>query len=679
MEKFFLQFDQSAWWILFILLLSFGLTWFLYSIRNPAWNRTQNWILSGMRFLAIFFSLALLLEPFVNQTIIRTEYPIVAIALDNSQSVIARSSDSLAIMNEFQKLKDDLTNEGISVRTFYLADDDTLQFDQSTTNISRLQQKVENEMEGSNWAATVWLTDGIFNTGSTPLYHQYPVPQFSIGLGDTIPPRDINISRVRYNRVSFKGNETPIQVEASQKGFDGQEVTFNLTENGNVLEQRKIRLDKPTKEFEFILKLEKEGLRKIEISTPIRSGESVEKNNQSSVFLEVIDGRQKVLIVAHAPHPDIRSIRTALDLTDNYQVDLYISSITESRPTDIYDVVIYHGAFTPQTSFDPKGSPGVWHILGEKSSLNLMNKQLTFLNIRKRGSQMDNVTSSPNQSFSKFNLSGDQDVFENFPPISIPFGDYILSGPTEVLLYQRVGSIRTKKPLFTFFDDGSQKVAILAGQNIWKWRLQESAISGNSIVFDNIISKTVQFLSVKNDKQQFRFRTRDSNFSNLQSILFESEVYNDIYERIYGNRISLKLSSENGETEDYEFIDSEYNSSFSIPSLNSGIYTYNASVEVGEKTFTDKGQFLVEEVNKEYLNLTADHNLLKSLAIRTEGDYVHFSEADQLIGKLKARNFKSIISSSESYFPLIQSRWMLLIILLLFSSEWLVRKYLGGY
>ncbi|MEP1096215.1 MAG: hypothetical protein ABJG78_13960 [Cyclobacteriaceae bacterium] len=679
MQKNLLQFDQSEWWILLLVIVSVGLTWFLYSIRNTAWNERQNWILSVIRFISIFLSLSLLLEPFINQRITRTEKPIVAIAVDNSQSVMARTTDSVEFRNKLQSLTENLKNEDFEVRTFGLNDSDSLRFDHPTTDLFSLQQTVSNAMEGRNWVSTILLSDGIFNAGSSPIYKQYPVPQFTVGLGDTIPPKDINISRVLYNRVSFKGNETPIKFEITQNGFDGQEVTFNLTEKGKVLDKQTVKLDRPIQELEFVIKSEEEGLRRMAISTTVRNGEFVAENNRSPIFMEVIDGRQKVLVVASAPHPDIKAIRSVLISTDNYQVDLYTPSLGDERPSDIYDVVIYHGAFSGRIPFTPKETPGLWYILGEKSSLNQLNNSVPFFNIRRRGSQTDNVTASFNQAFSKFSLPDSRGIFDDYPPISIPFGDYNLSGPTEVLLYQRVGSIATRKPLFAFYDDGSQKGAILAGQNIWKWKLQESAINGNSNLFRDIVTKTVQFLSVKNDKQQFRFRSRGNNFSDLQSVLFDSEVYNDIYERIYGNRISLTITSTNSESQEYEFIDSEYNSSFSVPALQSGIYTYRASVQVGEKSFTDRGQFLIEEINREYLNLTADHNLLRNLSQRTGAEYTHYANADQVIEKIRARNFKSIVKSSESYFPLTQSRWMLLIILLLFSGEWFLRKYWGGY
>ncbi|MEQ9402734.1 MAG: hypothetical protein RIM99_04035 [Cyclobacteriaceae bacterium] len=679
MQKNLLQIEQSEWWVLLLIVIAFGLTWFLYSVRKKAWSKNQNLLLGGLRFVAIFLTLGLLLDPYINQSITRTEKPVIAVGIDNSQSVVARTNDSIGFKANLERLRADFTNAGLEVRTFYLNEDDSLNFNHPVTDLSVLQQRIDSDMEGRNHVASILFTDGIFNKGNSPVYRQYAAPQFTIGLGDTIPPKDINLSRILYNRVTFKGNETPIRVEVSQKGFDNQEIVINLSENGRRLDRKRIRLDGSVQEVEFLVKSEEEGLRKMEVSTSILENEFVRENNSSKIFMEVIDGRQKVLIVAETPHPDIKAIRSALSATDNYQTDVYIPSISDKKPEEIYDVVIYHGAFSGRINFNPKEDPGVWYILNEKSALNDFRKNVSFFNIRKRGSQPDKVTAGFNQSFSRFRIPENQGLFEDFPPVTVPFGDYELSGPAEVLLFQRVGSIVTKKPLFAFYDDGSQKSAVLAGQNIWKWKLQESAITGESRMFQEIITKTVQFLSLKNDKQQFRFRSRGNNFSSIEAALFDSEVYNDIYERIYGNKISLKITNDEGESLNYEFTDSEFNSSFSVPMNKSGVYSYEATVKVGDKTLRDKGQFLVEEINREYQNLTANHNLLRVLSAKTEGEYLHYSNLNQLAPALKNRGFKNLIRSSESYFPLLQSSWMLLIILLLFSSEWLLRKYWGGY
>ena len=242
-----------------------------------------------------------------------------------------------------------------------------------------------------------------------------------------------------------------------------------------------------------------------------------------------------------------------------------------------------------------------------------------------------------------------------------------------------LGSVKTQKPLMAVYDDGSQKSAILAGQNIWRWKLQEAAINGNSDQFKNLITKTVQFLSVKNDKKQFRFSVRKNNFSDSEPVVFDAEVYNDIYERIYDNNISITITSEDGQPLNFNFTDSEFLSSFKSPILQPGIYRFQASVQVGNKTLTDQGEFSVQNINPEFLNLTADHRLLKNLSNKTGGAYAHLDKIDELIDEIKQRDFKSIIKSEEDIIPLYRAWWWYLIIFILFSTEWFLRKYWGGY
>ncbi len=679
MQKSLLQLDQSSWWIIVIILLAAGLTWFLYSIAKKPWNSLQGRILSFVRFAAIFLVLFLLLEPLIKQVISRIDKPVVAIVVDTSESIIARSFDSVIFKSKINSLTERLGEEDFEVKTFFFDETGQMNFSYQLTDLSLLLKKVDNEMEGRNWATTLLFTDGIFNQGSSPLYRQYAIPQFTIGLGDTIPPKDISISRVLFNQITYKGNETPIRVEISQKGFDTEEILLTLAEGQKVLQQKVVKLNQSIQEVEFTTKSEAEGLRRLSLSIPVEEGEYVNENNQYEIFIEVIDSKQKVLMVAGVPHPDIKAIRESLSSTGNYQTDVYIPSLGEEKPTDIYDVVIYHGTFSESMDYQPKESPGTWYILGNESSLNTANENVPFLHIQRRGSQPDHVTGVFNQSFSKFKIPDNKTLMENFPPIDVPFGEYSLGGSSEVLLFQRVGNIVTNKPLFVFFDDGSQKSAVFVGHNIWKWKLQEAAVNGTSVQFQQLISKTVQFLSVKNDKKQFQFRSRGNTFSNAEIIRFDAEVYNDIYERVYGNTISLKVTSQEGKIWDFEFVDSEFKSFFKVPPLESGLYSYEASVITSNKKITERGQFLVEKTNREYSTLAADHNLLKSIALKTGGEYLHYSQVDQIMDKIKARDFKNIVSSSESDFPLIQSQWMLLVILLLFSIEWFLRKYWGGY
>lgn len=678
MNKNFLQLDQSGWWVLVIILVSLVFAYLLYSKKKAPWNSTQNRLLSALRFLSVFMLLCLLLEPSIKQVKNEIENPIIVFAIDNSQSTVASTTDSTALKIGIEKIKSDLINSGLKHETYFLNPADSIIFNQKTSNLSSMIRRTDEELQGKNIAATILFSDGLFNRGSSPAYLSYMAPVFTVGLGDTIPPRDVKISRVLYNKVTYKGNESPIQVEVNQKGYDGKLVNISLTEKGKVIDQKEVRLNSSVQEIEFLLKMEEEGLRHLQVTIPAIVDESIKENNRSDIFMEVIDGKEKILIVGAAPHPDIKAIRSTLESTDNYDTELYISGVQDEKPSEIFDVVIFHGAFTSGVNFQLKENPGIWYILSNESSLASANKILPFLDIQRKGSQPDKVSGSFNKNFTKFKID-EVSAFEEFPPIEVPFGDYSLSGPTEVLMYQKLGSITTKKPLMAFYDDGTKKSAVLMGQNIWRWKLQESAIEGSADQFKNFITKTVQFLSVKTDKKRFQFKPRNTTFFNSESAVFDSEVYNDIYERIYGNTINLEIISEDGSSRKYNFQDSKFNNSFTIPPLQGGIYSYKANMKVGDKTFFDDGEFLIENVNPELINLTANHNLLKLVSLKTDGQYIHFSKLNTLTDIIKNQNYKSVIRSSESFYPLQKSLLWFLAIFLLFSSEWFLRKYWGGY
>ncbi|WP_420576176.1 hypothetical protein [Ekhidna sp.] len=676
MDRSFLQLEYSGWWVLLIVLLAAGLSYFLYTQKNVPWNHTKNWLLASIRFFAILAILLLLLSPSVRHVTNTVEKPVIGIALDNSESIIQRNDSAENILKGISKLKENFEKNDIEVSVITFTD--SLDFNAPTTSLSELVDQTKDKLENKNFITILLATDGIYNRGSSPLYKNYITPVFTLGLGDTIPPKDISISRTLYNKVTYKDNETPIQLEVNQEGYDNQQVSVQLREGSNLIAEEKVRLRNTIEEVEFVIKSNEEGLRHLVAHISPMEGESTFENNQSNIFMEVIDGRQKVLFVANSPHPDIKAIRSTLEATGNYETDVYIPEIQSEKPNDIYDVVVFHGAFTSGVQFTPKENPGLWYILSNESSITSANKTLPYINIERRGSQPDKVVGSFNQNFSKFKIE-DASAFEEYPPIEVPFGNYSLSGPVEVLMYQQLGNVKTQKPLMAVYNDGSQKSALLLGQNIWKWKLQEAAINENATQFENLITKTIQFLSVKNDKKQFRFNVRENSFNDSEPALFDVEVYNDIYERIYGNNIQITLTSESDQTQNYNFTDSEYNSTFRSPILAPGIYTYQAQVKVGDKILTDQGEFSIQNINPEFLNLTADHRLLKNLSNKTGGSYAHFNELDRLIDEINKRDFKSVIKSKEELVPLYRAWWWYLIIFMLFSTEWFLRKYWGGY
>ena len=59
--------------------------------------------------------------------------------------------------------------------------------------------------------------------------------------------------------------------------------------------------------------------------TPIK-GEVTEANNAQDFFVDVIDQRQKILILSNSPNPDIAAIKESLEKNDNYEVESSLAS-----------------------------------------------------------------------------------------------------------------------------------------------------------------------------------------------------------------------------------------------------------------------------------------------------------------------------------------------------------------
>ena len=684
MYKNYILFDHSGWWMVMIIILALLAAYIVYGSKDKIWSFKQRSLFFGVRFLAVFCILVLLLNPVIRQLTNNVEKPIVALAIDNSASIIARMEDSLSIKAKIQQLSQQLEQQNIKIEKFYLNQADTLSFDQQTSNLSEIFQNIDESMENRNLVGICFFTDGIYNKGYSPEYLNYSSPVYTVGMGDTLPQKKLKITRVRYNKTTLLGNKTPINVEVDHIGYEGQTVKVLLKENQKIIDDRNIKLTKKISEVDFLVSLKEIGLKHLTVHVEEKKESVDKKKDIKDVFFEIIETRKKILIVASSPHPDIKAIRLALNITGNYSIDLYIPSIHNQIPRERFDVVIYHGAFVSKLALNTlHPESGFWYILNNKSQITRLNDKLDFLQITKRSNQPDRVVGHINKNFSKFKIEPyENDVLDNFPPIEVPFGDYNLLGSYDILLYQKIGKLRTSKPLLVFYDNGIKKNSVLMGENIWRWKLQEMAILGRSDWFNHLIQKTVQYLAINEKKKQFIFRPVNRIYDHLKPILFETEIYNDSYERIFNSNIQLNIFSDKEKktlVKTFDFVDISSYHTFKIPSLQRGIYYYTAKTSVGNKNFKENGTFIVEKTEYEYANLDADHLTLRKIANKTKGEFFRWEDVDNLSKTIIESQPKSLIQSTENFYPLRKKWWWYLIIFSLFSTEWVFRKYLGKY
>jgi hypothetical protein len=695
MDKFKILTEHSPWFILVCLLVGFGYAWLLYQ-KNAPWNKTINRILFGFRWALVTILCLLLLGPFVKYFRNYIEKPVLVLAIDNSQS-IPTGNDTNAlnnIKNKLSQLTEELKKKDMDVevqllnKPASLEDLRGLKFDNPTTNLSQLLKDIQSNYENRNLAGTILVSDGIFNQGIAPTYVQYNFPVHTLGLGDTIARKDINVKAVYYNKIAYTGNKFPIQTEIYNTGFKGENVNVSLKQGGKVIDKKTIRLSRENgiAEVEFYHNAEEKGLQHYTIEAEPLKGEFTFKNNIQHVYIEIIEGRQSILLAALTPHPDIKAIKSAIDKKQNYQLDIYIPGISQLKDNVKYDLVIFHqlpdNAMTARQVLDKytKDNSSVFFIVGPQSNTNYLNTIQNILTISIRPGQKDNVTPSLNKDFEKFRIENEElSVINAYPPLSVGFGEYKVRENSDIVLYQKIGNTVSTKPLLVINSDKEKKTGILCGEGIWEWRLREYQETKDTKVFDTFISNILQFMASKEDKRKFRAYPISNQFLISDRIIFEAETYNELYEKIYGLKIDLRITDEKGVSSSYSFVNNENTSRFEVKGLKPGVYKYYASCKLGGKIEASAGEFTIREILLEALSTTADHNLLRMLSAESKGKFYAAAEIDRLVEDMKKTTGRSIIHTNEEFVEAINLIWLFFLLLALASVEWFLRRYKGGY
>lgn len=701
--QFFTQ--ASPWFTLLCLLVGAGYAFALYQ-KKSVWSPQINYILAGLRFLLVSFLCFLLLSPFIKQNRNTREKPRVVFAIDNSLSV-SLGSDSARSRELLQRLAQTSKQlEGKGVETAVQSFDEglitgkgaapsqvisSLLFNGNATNLSQLLNKIQTNYEGRNLAGVVLVSDGIYNQGVSPAFLPYPFTIHTIGLGDTIPKKDINLKTVYSNKVAYLGNQFPIVAEVHTTGFSNQNLSVSLKKNGKVLERKSIAIkqNQAVSEVSFRTSSNVKGMQHYTVEAEAQAGEFTTQNNVRDAYVDIIDGKEKILLIALTPHPDIKAIKSVIEKNENYEFVSHIVGTSAEAPAPKegkYDLIIahqlpdnYNAGSALVKKYADQGTP-IWYILGGQTNTSQLNNLNQSVFVNARVGQMDQVTPSFNPAFSLFKFESDQgNVLQRMPPVSVPFGDYKVSPGSEVILYQRVGSLVTNKPLLVVNTQKDHKSAVMLGEGLWEWRLEEYALTEKQEVVDEIILKLIQYLSSKEDKRKLRVYPVSDEFFDFEKVVFEAEVYNDIYEKLYDQKIRLDITDEKGKTKSYSFTNSESNSRFDISGLPQGVYRYKASATVLGKAQTSEGEFTVKALQLEALNTTADHNLLRQVAQQSNGRFFLPQEINELQRLLTANRPPDVIQSSEELQEIIHLKWIFFLLLALATAEWGIRKYSGDY
>ncbi len=688
---------QSSPWFILLCLLAGGIYAFVLYQNKKTFSPLQNRILAIVRGLLVSLLAFLLINPLLRNNKSSIEKPTVVLAVDNSASMMHGGQAKLdALKKNLQQLKESIEAKGASVEIQSL-DEETdnqdisaIRFAKKRSDLSQMLANIKSSYEGRNLTDVILVSDGIANEGISPTYGKYNFNIHAVGLGDTTQKRDIKLNAIYANRIAYLSNKFPIQAEVSSYGFQGKSTTVLLKQAGNVIDKQIVSFDKQDdlKQITFYVTAQQKGMQRFTVEVVPLNAEFSTKNNSKDAYIDIVDGKEKVLLVALSPHPDVKALKSIIEKNDLYELTIKIIQSDDlgqigSQPFDVLILHqlpdIYGMGGNVVSRLLAQGKPTLF-VLGNQTNITSFNGMQQTLSIAAQAGKADKVTAKFNNNFNLFNLDGDKlSLLERLPPILAPFGDYKPTAGSEIILYQRIGSLATPKPLLIANTTSARKSAVLAGEGLWLWRLEEFSLTDKQEIIDEVVMKTLQLISVKDDKRKLRVYPIAPDFSVDEKVIFENEAYNDIYERIYNQDIKLDITDEKGKVRSFSYTATKDNSRFEITGLPEGVYRYKASTQVLGKGEIVDGQFIVRNTDLESLNTTADFNMLRTLATQNNGKFFVANQLEKLENFLSSNKAPDKVTSVEEMNEFINLKWVFFVLLLLATVEWGVRKYLGSY
>ena len=641
-----------------------------------------NIVFAFLRFLTVFLILLLLINPKFEKSTVYTEKPRLAIAIDNSESILHLKQDSNleSVLNSLeqnsllnQKFDIDYFSFGNSVKSL-----DSLSFDEKHTNIASVLSNFNQIYKNKN-APTILITDGNQTYGSDYEFSakKYKQPLYPIILGDTIVHSDLRLQQLNVNKYVFLKNKFTVEMLVVYTGNTTVNSKVQIATGNSVLFSKTLEFSKENNSHTItaFIDTKRVGVQVYKASVLPLDIEENKTNNSKQFAIEVIDEKTNIALISDLLHPDLGALKKAIESNQQRSVSILKPNEFLNSNEDFQLAILYQPNSSFKSVYERVNAISInkFVITGTQTQWSFLNQSQSYYNQEITG-QLEDYQPTINSGYNTFNI--EEFDFNNYPPLSSEFGKLKFNTPVEIVLYKTINTTVTEEPLLVTFEDNQKRESILTGEHIWKWRAQ-SFISNNSFEkFDNFIGKLIQYLASSKRKSRLVV-DYNSFYEGNENIVINAQFFDKNYEFKKDAKINIALV--NSETEDQfnlPMIPNNTNYSVSLKDLDPG--NYNFTVTVNNIEFKRSGSFTLLEYNVEKQFLNASVSKLKEVAAITSGTSYFHNETATLIEQLLEDNkYIAIQKSSKKIVPLIDFKYLLFLIAICLSLEWFLRKYNG--
>jgi hypothetical protein len=665
--------------ILLSVIISGVVAFYQYLFKVDSQNKI-NWLLAFLRFISVFSLLLLIINPVISRKIVETNKVPLAIVADNSSSIseLKATTDAVKLvetLNSNSAIKEKFEIQNYTFDDTFIAGK-PLDFKGNQSNIHEVAVNLK-QLNKNAFYPVVLITDGNQTIGNDYVYGFHEsTTVFPVVLGDTTTTFDLKINQLNANKYAFLKNKFPVEVFLQYNGSKSVSSTFSIEKNGKKVTSQTVNFDAKNKvqSVQILLEADRVGLQKYKAVLSSSVKEKNTYNNSKNFAVEVLDQKKEIAIISDVSHPDLGAIKRAIE--SNAQRKVTILKVNEINDLKKYNVLIL---YQPNASFrkvfeaNKNLKINTFIVTGMATDYNLLNQMQSDL-VFKLTNRKEDFTAS---FASDFNLFAQSDIqFSQFPPLENPFGKITEKGSVNTLLKAKVNGIEVGNPILTFSEKGTSRNAYLLGENSWKWRMESFVLNQSYEKYDLFIDKIIQYLSTNSAKKSLLVE-HESFYNSGETIEIFAQYFNKSYELDENANLSITLTNKNAKsTKNYNFSKANNGYQAIFDGLTPGNYTFQVKETTSNASYNGTFEVLDFDVEKQFVN--PDVSKLQQLANQNNGEIIYPNQIDKLVQKLLQKDTylpveKTIIKNS----PLIDSLWLLLIIVVSLTIEWFTRKYNG--
>ena len=690
----------DIWFWLFIIISFITIIFSFIIIKN---HSELKWLIF-LRSTTFLLTTFLLLQPKFSWTHFKYNELEWNIYVDNSVSISYHPTLSLqTIKTELEQILYAISKKNIFSNIFSFSQkvneiENTNQFHGtgSSTDLGSVLNHIH--FNQNNLAGAIIITDGQNNHGIDPLklIDNIKVPIFTLGIGESKPLIDLSIEGVDAPTVAIKGENVNINVTIHSHGDLNEKVNVILYSGEKIIGSKYLNISGQgsRNQARFLFAPSNLGQNEYKVKVSSLSEEINIDNNQQKFFITILKDRYKVALITGAPSFHTGVIKNYINNYPRVEIDHFIRSKNGYIPSlksfwsTAYQLIVFDNypiqslksktlkIYSKKITSDK--SSLLW-IIGQNISKTSAQSLTPFFHLDLKQENINSDKKSWYFTEQIINSNIIQGILNNkasdfsdiFPPIYTPYIFNSKHDNINPIAYQKSDDII---PILFMGDVKNIRSIVWASTDLSNINFNISNSNSNKI-FPDIWSKLFSWLLKTGGDKNLYFRLNKQSYQQGEEIFITGSSIQDNIS--INNQAFITIMNDSIEINSFELRFNpgtmRWEGNFWAP--KPGNYKYKIVIQDGfSDPMVQKGKFIVEKSQIELNQVALNLPLLTNISYGTEAEYFPWQFRSQLINKIIPQESRLKINKS---IILNEEKWVMIMLILLLSIEWIFRKRIG--